>query len=374
MKINTIILKNMCSKLLNALDTDSYTILSEAVELKVENGILSMSVAGDEYAVVITDSDRMGSNEQFRAVVSADVFLKLINQTTTEQVELSIADSTLTLKGNGEYKFPMTYDGDALIEFPDFSIENETNSFTLNSDVLSSILTYNSREFNNSTVVAPIQKMYYIDGEGCITFTSGACVNNFKLPNDVVLLLSKKIVKLFKLFTDSDHDVNVAIGEDNSNGKSLHKLTLKDDTTCVTCLINNGKDMVDKVPKDTIREMADKEYPYCVTLSKHDMLGILNRMGIFMSTKSYEQHYAYFEFGEDGVEILDKNRHNIETLKYNKSVSDISDSESVILDLYDVKSAVEAIKTDTFSIHFGDHKAVVFKHSNISNIIPECDI
>ena len=371
MKINSIILKNMCSKLINALDTDASSTISESVELKVEDKVLSISIASDDYTVRTVE--KIDNDEQFRAVVEADVFLKLINQITTEQVEFSIDGTTLVVKGNGEYKFAMIYEGDNIIDFPDLSIQNETTSFCIPDSILSSIVTYNSRELSKNTAVSPTQKMYYIDNKGCITFTTGACVNNFTLPEDVSFLLNKKIVKLFKLFGASDN-ITMSFGTDTISEIDVHKLALKSDTTEVISIINTDSDMINNVPKDLIRDMSDKDYPYSVNLSKRELLGIINRLGLFMSNNAYTQHYAYFEFGAKEVTIIDKNRHNTETLKYDGSELSITKPETVVLDLYDIKSALDGFKKDIFSISFGDHKAVVFKHSNISNIIPECEV
>ena len=43
----------------------------------------------------------------------------------------------------------------------------------------------------------PIQRLYYMDERGAVTFTSGACINNFTLEKPVKILLNNKLVKLF---------------------------------------------------------------------------------------------------------------------------------------------------------------------------------
>lgn len=372
MQINTTTLKTMCSKLLNALDTDSSSALSDTVELRIENKVLSLMVAGDEYRVKTKAS--IDNDGTFRTVVNADVFLKLVGQTTTDTVDLVINDTILTITGNGEYKLPMVYAGDKLIEFPDFSIQNETNSFSVSKDVLASIVEYNTKELAKGTAMTPIQKMYYVDKEGCITFTSGACVNKFSLSEDVSFLLQGKTVKLFKLFLSGDDKVEIKLGKDTVDGITVDKITVSDSMTELISTMITNPDVLTMVPKDTIRGMLDNEYTYSVSLSKQTLLGIINRLTLFTPTTLYAQPWGYFEFGAKQVKIFDKNKHNVEVLPYVGTVLDIDEGseQTVLLDMADVKSAIERMKTDTFTFKFGNSKAVVINQGNISNVIPEC--
>lgn len=372
MQINTTTLKTMCSKLLNALDTDSSSALSDTVELRIENKVLSLMVAGDEYRVKTKAS--IDNDGTFRTVVNADVFLKLVGQTTTDTVDLVINDTILTITGNGEYKLPMVYAGDKLIEFPDFSIQNETNSFSVSKDVLASIVEYNTKELAKGTAMTPIQKMYYVDKEGCITFTSGACINKFSLSEDVNFLLQGKTVKLFKLFLSGDDKVEIKLGKDTVDGITVDKITVSDSMTELISTMITNPDVLAMVPKDTIRGMLNNEYTYSVSLSKQTLLGIINRLTLFTPTTLYAQPWGYFEFGAKQVKIFDKNKHNVEVLPYVGTVLDIDEGseQTVLLDMADVKSAIERMKTDTFTFKFGNSKAVVINQGNISNIIPEC--
>ena len=59
---------------------------------------------------------------------------------------------------------------------------------------------YNVKELAKGIISNPdIQKLHYVDDKGALTFTSGACVNNFNLPKPIKILLNNKIVKLPRL-------------------------------------------------------------------------------------------------------------------------------------------------------------------------------
>ena len=50
----------------------------------------------------------------------------------------------------------------------------------VDSEVLKSISHYNVKELAKGIIINPdIQKLHYVDEKGALTFTTGACVNNF---------------------------------------------------------------------------------------------------------------------------------------------------------------------------------------------------
>lgn len=363
-------LKLVCSKLLNALDSDSTSVITETVALTAENNILTLSVTNMEYLVktkidIVTD-------ETFNATVNADIFLKLINQLTTPSIELTIENNTLVVKGNGVYKLPMIYEDDKLLVMPNIAITNVLNEFDLSLNSLLSIYNYNSKELNKNLVgSSPVQKLYYVDNEGCITFTSGACITLFSLPENVKFLISSKLVKLFKLFTDSS--VHICFGKDNVNAELTQpKIIIKDSLVELIALLPADATLLTMVPKDTIRQMAKQDYPHTISISKDKLFESINRLLLFMPSNLYLQPFGRFEFFKDNVKIYDRDKHNVESINYINSIDLAGESEELILDLNDFKVMLDNVKEDNLTIHFGNHQAVVIERPNIYNIIPEC--
>ena len=95
------------------------------------------------------------------------------------------------------------FDNNEMLTLPPITILNKTLDMNISGEILNSILQYNSKELVKTSIAKPIQKLYYLDQEGCITFTTGACVNNFVLEKPVKILLNNRLVKLFKLFKNS---------------------------------------------------------------------------------------------------------------------------------------------------------------------------
>ena len=368
MQVQSSLIKEVCSKLLNALDSDSVSTITETLDLRVENNVLILSITNMEY--IVKTKIVLSSPEVFHATVHADIFLKLINQVTTDQIELTIDNNILIIKGNGTYKLPMIYENDDLISLPDIQIDSVDYECELNTEILNNIVNYNSKELTKGLVGSPVQKLYYLDNKGCITFTTGACITEFNLPINVQILLNSKIVKLFKLFTTEK--VYIKIGTEVISEISQTKISLSNDTVEIVSITPSTPDMINMVPKDNIRNMATTQYKYKINISTIELKDCINRLLLFMPTSLYLQPYGQFEFENSHLSIYDKSKNNVETISYTTSDAEINDV--ILLDLNDVKSVLDNVKEDTITLKFGNHQAVVIEHPGVYNIIPECVI
>ena len=136
-------LKALCTKILSAVDSNELSIVTETLQLKTEGQFLFVSVTNKEYyAQVKVDIDEV---VEFHATVNANLFLKLISQITTDTIELIVKENSLIVKGNGTYNLPLIFDGDKLLELPQIVINNPTCELNITSDILNSILLYNSK-------------------------------------------------------------------------------------------------------------------------------------------------------------------------------------------------------------------------------------
>ena len=126
-------LKNVSQTILTAVDSNELSIITETLELKIENNILYMNVTNREYYAQVKLN--MNNEEEFHATVNANLFLKLVSQITTDTVEFSISGNSLVIKANGTYKLPLIYDDDKLLELPIINIDNITSEFDIDGDM-----------------------------------------------------------------------------------------------------------------------------------------------------------------------------------------------------------------------------------------------
>ena len=247
-------MQNACSKILAAVDSNNLSILTETLQIKTEGTNLYISVTNREYfARVRIEID---ASADFHATVNANLFLKLISQITTDTIEMNVVENSLVLKGNGTYKLPLIFDGDKLLELPEINIYNPTVNFVINSETLLSILQYNSKEITKGSISKPIQKLYYMDENGAVTFTTGACVNNFTLEQPVKVLLNDRLVKLFKLF--KGEKVKFTLGYDSISDDIIQtKVKFETSDVTITAILSCDDSMMRQFPVNAVRGRAD---------------------------------------------------------------------------------------------------------------------
>ena len=365
MIIKTEVLKDVCGKIGEAVDTKAVSTLTKSVELSTEGTFLCLSVTNREYFVKVKID--IGEKVDFHATVDAGTFLKLISQITTDTVELTATDTTLNVVGNGKYKLPLVMGAqNEMLELPQIEINNVTNDFYINSAVLLSILKYNTPEFNKGTISKAVQKTYYVDDEGAITFTSGACVNTFTLSESVKLLFNPRLVNLFKLFKDGD--VHFVVGYDRISDEIVQtKVRFEsNDVTLESILSCSTADLIKSVPVKSIRQRATKDYPNTAHLNKDELKATLARLDLFVEEL---KPYIHLEFDKDQVVISDVKKDNKETLYYGNS-SSVSDVYETNLNINDLKITINNAETDV-QFNFGDAQAIVMVAGSIKNVIPE---
>lgn len=365
-------LQNACKNILTAVDSNTLSAITETLELVTVDTYLYMNVTNREYFAQVKID--IGEVVDFHATVNATLFLKLISQITTDTVELNIKDNYVVVVANGTYKIPLIFDGDKLLELPEIEIKNVTNEFEIDSEILTSILQYNSKELLKGTIARPVQRLYYVDEKGAITFTSGACVNSFNLPQEVKLLFNDRLVKLFKLFDGSK--VNLKIGYDNISEDIIQtKVSFTSPDIKLTAILSCDDSLLSKVPVSAIRGIATAEYPYSININKEYLLQAISRLLLFNTlsgSRDIVKPYSTLEFGKDSVTIYDVKKENKEIVNYNNTVLDIDEPYTAILDLPELKATLETCNEPYLNINFGNNTSIVLTRGRITNVIPEC--
>lgn len=368
MIIKTEDLQKISNILLYAIDSNSIEQISEIIEMFTKNDCLYLQITNREYFMKVKLSSKVEGD--FHATVYADVLLKLISKITTEFIEFDVKDNNLVVKGNGKYNIPIVYEGTEILKLPEIKINNVTNNFNIDGSILSSIYSYNSKQFMMGNIVNPIQSYYYVDKAGAITFTTGACVNKFTLEKDVKLLLTSKLVKLFKLFKSDK--VDFTIGQDPVSEEIVQtKVKFKTDDIELTAILSMNDELISKVPVQAIRDMSFKDYEYTVVVNRSELLAAINRLVLFSSSGTdVKKTFGSFTFGSDELTVTDFNKVNSETVKYSNSIP-ITEEYKCIIDFNDIKLVLDTTTDKFINFNFGNHQAVVFSRGNIYNVVPE---
>jgi len=362
--------KEICSTILAAVSTNQLTLLTETLEIKTKDKRLYLNITDSEYYA--TAKFDIEENEEINVAVNAQLFLKLIVNTTSNTIELTDKGQYLEVKGNGLYKIPTLIGENGPVTLPTIDMENVYASFNVGSDILRSILEYNSKELTRGIASRPIQKLFYVDNKGCITFTSGACVNSFELEADIKILLNERLVKLFRLF--KNEVVKVNIGKKIINEKLTKTVaSFEVDDIKITSILSCNDELLQSVPVEAIRGRALKDYPASVIIKTEQLAEAVNRLLLFSSGFGDSKNlkpYSLFEMGKHKVTIYDTKRESKEDIYYSKGL--IEEPYQMSLDLVDIKTILDGVTEPEISLKFGDRKAVVLERAYIANVVPEC--
>lgn len=369
MLIKTKDFQEVCKTILLAVDNNAANL-----ELLVKDKNLYLNVTNREYFTSIKFS--LENPEEFHAVVDAALFLNLISGITTETFELKTKDNTVVVKADkSNYKLAMIYENDHLMNLPPIIIENKTVEMGISVDILNSIINVNSKELLKikSIDATEIQKLYYITEEGCFTFTSGACLNSFKLDKPVKILLNDRIVKLFKLFKS---DVKFSLGHDAlANGVIQTKIVLETENIYLAAIITNDEILLNRIqgPCTATKKYIDEKYTNRLVVSVNALSAAIARLMLFAKNSLSRVNMllikAKVKISGTELTITDGLGNTESVVIENGSYVD-SDYEMTI-NISDIKLVLDSCKDEHITINCGNHKSVVLTRGNISNLIPE---
>lgn len=362
-------LKDISSTVLSSISSNSLVTASNILELVSRDKNLTLKISTGESLIEIN----IPQDEEctLDATIDAEMFFKLIEKTTSSTVELSMGDNCLKVRSNGTYKFPILYNRDKMLHCENIDIPTVTVSTSFNTDILYSIAKYNSKEVGKGTVVNPVQRLYYIDQEGCVTFTQGACVNNFHLDSPLKILLSEKIVKLFKLFSP-DTSVKVEVGPYPISEEIIQTRTrFSSENISITAILLSNEQMINSIPVDIIRGMSQEDYPYNVVVNKVNFLSALNRLILF-SEHLVSNTFGVFTFEGNKIRIDDTGSVNYEELIADSSNIGEASSYKATFDLVEWKNKLSSCTSNHVTLKIGNNKAGLLLEKNIIYIIPEC--
>ena len=365
MLINTKDLKRVCAAILPTVSS------SEAIELSAKDRVLTLRVSTSNYCLATRLS--IGEDEEIVATINAAKFLKLIGSISddVESTKITVTNNYVSVKANNSYKIALE-----TLSMNAIDIANPTLSMTIDGDVLNNVLAYNSHELskysNVSSAIKPVQTMYYLDQEGCITFTDGACVNSFKLEKPIRLLLDQNIVRLFKLFKGDS--VKFTLGYDPISETLIQtKVRFESPSIELTAITACSSALIDQVPVNAIRSVATKSYFNSVVVDKNLMLQAIGRLLLFATTKA-EADFAVgaFSIDQDGVKISWNDNEDFVKAEVG---SEIRSDYKFFGMIKDIKETLETVIEQFVTINYGDGKAIVVVHKGgaVRNVIPEVE-
>ncbi len=347
------------------------------LELAAKDTALYLRVTNREYYTAV--KFELSEPTEFRAVVDANLFLNLISGINTEEFELKINDTNVVVKaGKSNYKLAMIYENDQLMKLPIIKLDKDqvTVDMSISNDILMSILNVNGKEIQKAKKldVNELQRYYYIDETGCFTFTTGACVNAFSLEKPIKLLLTDKVVKLFKLFST---DVWMSYGHNvNADGSLQPIVVFQTEDIYVATRLLNDETCIHKIkaPCDAMKKLVKEVYDHNLVLSATDLSAAIARLLMFYKNSSAKADLSFVPavvtFDDTELTVADLSGDNKEVITVeNGSVT--PGGYSMGVNLIDLKAVLDSCKNEHITMNCGNKKSIIINRGTISNVIAE---
>lgn len=339
-------------------DTNASTL-----EIKTENGAVKFIVGNTEYVQELS-IPTIGVTTGFDVSIDSSTFFNLLFRTTTETISLDLDDKNLKFVGNGTFVIPVIYDGSDMYKVADIPLENVTIDTSISYDDLNTIITYNSRQFDRGMGIDAVQKLFYLDNEGCITFNTGAVVTKFKLGATMKILLKPVVADLFKNFALNKVDsIAMKVGHkvDGQNTYPVLKLTDGTYTLTIVCPLES---LMNNYPVDKIRERATKDLGHEVTIECSNLSDAIDRFRIFTD--------GIVNVTVDNSGMTIHQGTNEEKVLFESAIS-LPEKYEFSVSLSYLSSILKSLPHKYMKFRFGDHVSLTVVTQNIYHVIPECE-
>lgn len=303
-KINTAKMTHILSKVSNGVGKKYTQPITECLYLGLtERGKLVIrSTNGINFVTMFA---REVEGEAGECVVKADTLIKLVEKTTKPDLSFNLKEDYLEVKGNGTYKVPVINE-----EFPSYEFDTEAPEIEINTDVIKRMFKINESAIAKELLM-PCLTGYNV-GENCIT-TDGIkmCLNSTKITEDRVLITQALADLISKTFTADTVTIQ----------KDANKILICSDTITIF-----GTEL------DGLREYPDIsgvmsfEYSNTASVSKKELLSILDRLSLFVD--QFDNNGIRINFEADSIEIEDFKANSHESMEY---VDKTQEEESVQL-------------------------------------------
>ena len=369
-KIKTSLIKDLTNKINKGIEGERTVRISELLELSVINNKLVLAVTNTQFYLTIELASGLQATDDLHVTIDADTFIKLISKTTTDEITLAEENGNLLFKGNGEYIFPLELDKDGNIKtLPKIDI-NETQTFEISGDTLYSIYSFGSNELVNDVPVEAIQKYYYVDNLGAITYTESPYLNNFKLNSNFQILINDRLAQLFSLFRGQK--VTVGLSKEFNNNLYQNKISLTSGSIRLVSYLPDDT-MVNKYPYNECRHLQENPYPGKITINRILLANALDRLNIF-SVKDGNVIYkkaGKLNFTVDGLEITSVMDKNKELIPYESKPQYYA--YSCYMNLAQLQRHAKANNENNIEINYGNDLCIMFSKDNYNQIIVEME-
>lgn len=350
LKLKTALLKQMLKKSIKGAGLNAQVARSKLIVITLEDGALKLITTDGEVYLEVMENVA-ADIDSFYAIVDVDLFSKLINKTTSEDVELKINDTCLTVTGNGSYDFAMSYENSNLAKFPDYKLNSSLdNPVTVSTDIINSMLKTNKQTVCTDTMSVNLVGYYFCPEGVATTNRKTACLTgcdvfseSFMVPVSAVNLL--EVVTSVATFYNGDNQLVIC----------------SDDVT-----IYAPKMSAESFPYNYLKNYFGQELNCCVTVNKNELLSIVERLLLF--SDKYSNNALELTFADNFLGVRNVSGTGTEALTYVSK--DTFTASKVLVNGLLLQSLLKACLHEQVKVYYSpDSVTMLLKFNNVSLLL-----
>lgn len=337
-KLKTEILRNMLNKAIKVCSFNDKLPLTSLVEIETnENGLLIKTTDNITTMIVM---EPLKDLTPARVTIDANIITALINKITTDEVELIITESALTVVGNGVYNLDIRVDESGeIIKLPSIDQEliNSANKEFAFKEIVEKLKICRSAIPDNMDQIE-LNNYYMKDLIIATNVLKLSAVKNVESMSNEELFIPADLGKiLMELdFAKANYakveDNFVIVGENFVIGTTLY-----------------GE--FDKYPLEAITNIINQKYLYSVSINKKDLSSLLDRLSLFVT--KYDSNTVDFIFTPENLKITNNSRTCDEDVEYKTKEVDGLVEFPCTINIEYFKAQLEALPDENITFKFG---------------------
>jgi len=351
--IKTDKLKEMVTRIVKGCSNNKMFPLTSLVGIEVSNNVLTLTSTDMTNYMYISEKGVEGDN--FYVSVQADIFAKLVANTTSDTITLDAKDSYLEVVGNGTYKLNLVLDENGeIVKFPNYSdpVSDDTIgnvNFTTVKVILNSL-----KPALATTVETPCYTNYFVGNT--VVATDTLVINAMKTKlfanTEDPIFISGELMDLLNSVVDENIEVRYA-------NNTIQFIT----SDCV--IYGKLYSYTDQFQIDDIMAFVETEFNSMCKVNKAAFIQLIDRIALFIG--DYSDGAVTLTFTKDGITVSSKSQAGTEIIPYtdSKNFTDyVCDVELNVL-----KTQVKAQASDMLEIWYGEDSAIKLVDGNVTSIV-----
>lgn len=348
-------LKEMVLNAIKGASNNRMVPITGLIGIEVKNNTLTLSTTdASNHFRVRTPLE----NDDFYAVIQAELFSKLVQKITTEKISLikneELGDNSLEIHGNGVYKMELPLDETGQpIRFPEF-VFNEKGAKTgkIKLSDIKNILKSN-RAALAQTMERPCLTGYYFSEQVITTDIFVVCCNAVSVfGKDQALLLPPEIVDLLGLMTEEEIEVK----------REKDKLLFKTENMLV---YGTQLEDAEKYPAAALDNWMKTAFISSCKFSNSALLAVLDRLYLFVT--DYDKNAIYLTFSEKELIITSKKNTGTESIKLEENNS--FEPFTCCIDIEYLRTQIMAQVEGMVEMWYGHNSAIKMAVGSITQIV-----